>query len=577
MKMLSFLKSKEPCINIITLVLIHLTLGFLDRVYYNFTREALINEQVEKMRLEASNISISIQLSRKGEKVVEDLIGQNLRSAALFAQSNLNPDIEKVSNEDLDKISKKIGVSHITLMKRSGNDIIGYKSDEPEEIGMSTKGWRGYWYQAFNELLNNKNTTVPVGQILPNYWAGPINTSMTDPHYVNMWGYYYDGTTNYIIDPFVHDTVFRNYQKETGVDALINQVVADNSNAVEEVTVFNPLTFLKEQEQFKKNGVVWYSDREILFGTYNYQDQQDSQYIKHAYESNREVSFESNINGKDVLKSYIPLHLELPVVVGLVSNTDQIDAYMSTLLSKMQVTIGIATLITVIGLYLISRYYTRSRLAAAESVQDVFVSNVDQLFTSIKEQRHDFNNHIATIQSLVTNEEYDELKKFTKELVGETTVINDIIKINSPALCALIQSKITEALDRKISFDHEMIGMDRISLDVLKSTDLVKIVSNLIDNAFEAVEQLEEIDRIVELTGSVENDRLCFKIYNKGVPIPDAHVEKLFEKGYSTKKEKGKNSGLGLFIVHKILEQYNGRITVDSKQDGNTFSVEIPM
>ncbi|MGV2886107.1 sensor histidine kinase [Paenibacillus taichungensis] len=577
MRILSFFKSKQLRITILTLIMLLLTLGILGRTYYNFTREALINEQIDKMELEASHISISIQLSRKGEKFVEDLIGQNLRTAALYAQSNLDPDIEKVTNEELAKISKKIGIDHITLMKRSGDDIIGYKSDEPKEIGMSTKGWRGYWFQAFNELLDNKNTTVPVGQILPNYWAGPINTSMTDPSFVDKWGYYYDGTTNYIIDPYVHDTVYRDYQKETGIDALIQQVIADDTNTAEEVTVFNPPTFLKEQEQFKLNGVVWYSDREILFGTYNFTHPEDSKYVKQAYETNKQASFETNINGKHVLKAYIPLHLDFPVVIGVVSNTDQVDAYMAELLNQMKITIGIASLIALVVLWFISRYYTRSRLAAAQSVQDVFVGNIDQLFTSIKEQRHDFNNHIATIQSLVANKEFGELQKFTNELIGETSIINDIIRINSPALSALIQAKITEAMDRKISFDHDLIGMDQISVDVLKSTDLVKIMSNLIDNAFEAVEELEESDRIVELTGSVENDRLCFNVYNKGTPIPDAYVEKLFEKGYSTKKEKGKNSGLGLFIVQKILKRYNGRITVDSKQDGNTFSVAIPM
>lgn len=576
MKILSFLKSRQFRITVLTVILLLVTLSILNRTYYTFTREALIYEQVEKMKLQASNISISLQLSRRGEKVVEDLIGQNLRTAALYALSNLNPDIEKVSNEELAAITKKIGVDRITLMKRSGDDIIGYKSDEPKEIGLSTKGWRGYWFQAFNELLENNNTTVPVGQILPNYWAGPINTSMTDPTYVGKWGYYYDGTTNYIIDPYVHDTVYREYQKVTGADALIELVVGSNDNVAEEVTVFNPPTFLKEQEQFKKNGVVWYSDREILFGTYNFKDEQDSQFVKEAYESNKELSFETNIGGKHVLKTFIPLHLDYPVIVGLVSNTDQIDAYMSSLLQKMQVMIAIATLIALVGLSLISRYYTRSRMAAAQSVQDVFVGNIDQLFTSIKEQRHDFNNQIATIQSLVAVEEFDELKKFTKELVGETTIINDIIKINSPALCALIQAKITEAMDRKISFEHDLIGMDKISLDVLKSTDLVKIVSNLIDNAFEAVEQLDEIDRIVVLNGYVENNRLWFKVYNRGFPIPDAQVERLFEKGYSTKKGKDQNSGLGLYIVQKIIKQYNGRITVDPKQDGNTFSVAIP-
>jgi anti-sigma regulatory factor (Ser/Thr protein kinase) len=558
------------------MILIIFVLVAINRTFVTFTREALVQEQVEKMNIEASNIKIAIQLSRKGEQYVLDLMGQNLRSVALYAQAVLDPDIEKVKNEDIAAVSKKAMVDHITLMKRAGDDIIGYKSDDPKEIGMSTKGWRGYWFQAFNELLDHKNTTVPVGQKLPNYWAGPLNTSMTNPDNVDLWGYYYDGTTNYIIDPYVHDTTFRSYQKETGVDAIIQAFVAENQIA-EEVTVFNPPTFLKEQEQFKKDGVVWYSDREILFGTHNLKADEDVQKVKEAYKTKKEVTLETVINGKPMLKTYTPLDLEFPVVIGITSDMTQIHEYLQEFTNRMYFVSVLSSLVALIILFLIIRYYNRNKEEAVQSVQDVFVGNIDQLFTSIKEQRHDFNNHIATIQSLVAAGQYDELKKYTNEIVGETAIINDIININSPALSALIQAKITQAFDRKIKFEHHIINMDKIPLNAVKSTDLVKIVSNLIDNAFEAVEKLEESERYVLLEGYREGDKICFSVYNKGVPIPVAQVDKIFEKGYSTKKDTGKNSGLGLYIVQKIIKQYNGRVTVDPKEDGNTFKVALPL
>ena len=145
-------------------------------------------------------------------------------------------------------------------MKRAGDDIIGYKSSDPSEINMSTKGWRGYWFTAFDQLLTNKSVNVPVGQTLPNYWAGPINTSQTRTENVDKWGYYFDGTTNYIIDPFVHDTTLRRYQKETGIEAIIKNILQNkNVTGVQEITVFNPPTFLGQQEQYTKNGVVWAS------------------------------------------------------------------------------------------------------------------------------------------------------------------------------------------------------------------------------------------------------------------------------------------------------------------------------
>lgn len=575
MKLRSYLTSKQFKVTVITLHLILLILGAIDYAFYNFSRRTLIDQQNEKMKIQAENISASIQLSRKGEDYMTWMLGQNLRSVALYAQSNLDPDIEKVTNEQLDIISKKAGIDHITLMKRSGDDIIGYKSSDPKELGMTTKNWRGYWFEAFNQLLDHKNVDVPVGQILPNYWAGPMNTSMTNTQNVDLWGYYYDGTTNYIIDPFVHDEKFREYQKDTGVDAMISQIV--QNSIVTEVSVFNPPIFLKEQEQFIKEGVVWYSDREILFGSYNLKDARDDEYVKQAYESQKELSYETTIHGTSVLKSFIPLHLDYPVVVGLVADLTTVNATMHEFQKNLLIIISITTILGVIFFLLVSKYYSRNKEVAFQSVRDVFVENIDQMFSSIKEQRHDFNNHLSTIHSLVQLGEYDELKKYTKEIVGETMIVNDIININSPAISALIQAKITQAMNNKILFEHDIINMGNISLGTLKSTDLVKILSNLIDNAFDAVENNPEEDRYVVVNGYVENDHLCFGVFNKGTILQDEQINHIFEKGFSTKSNTEKHSGLGLYIVNTILKKYNGNVFVEPLADGNLFKLRIPL
>lgn len=487
MRFRAFLVSKQFMVSAVTMILIIFVLVAINRTFITFTRQALIQNQIEKMYIQATYIKIAIQLSRKGEQHVIDLMGRN-------------------------------------------------------------------------------------------FWSGTMDTSSSNPENVDLWGYYYDGTTNYIVNPHVHDTsFFQSYQNETGVDAFINAIIKETQPITEEVTVFNPPTFLKEQEQFQKDGIVWYSDREILFGTYTLQVDEDKEMVREAYRTKKEVTLETIINGKPMLKTYIPLELEFPVVVGITSDITPIHDCIVEFTNRMYFVSLLSSLAALVILYLIFRYFNRNKEEAVRSVQDVFVENIDQLFTSIKEQRHDFNNHIATIQSLVASRQYEELQKYTSELVGEAAFINDIININSPVLSALIQAKITQAIDRKIQFEFHIINFDNISLNAVKSTDLVKIVSNLIDNAFEAVESLEEPDRYVLLEGRREGDMICFSVFNKGEPIPESQVAKLFEKGYSTKKHTGQNAGLGLYIVQKIVKKYNGRITVHPKEDGNIFKVVLPL
>jgi signal transduction histidine kinase len=45
---------------------------------------------------------------------------------------------------------------------------------------------------------------------------------------------------------------------------------------------------------------------------------------------------------------------------------------------------------------------------------------------------------------------------------------------------------------------------------------------------------------------------------------------------FFTTKDVGKVSGLGLFVVHEIIEEHDGRIAVDSANKGTTFLIRLP-
>ncbi|MDF2651603.1 MAG: dctS, partial [Paenibacillus sp.] len=222
------------------------------------------------------------------------------------------------------------------------------------------------------------------------------------------------------------------------------------------------------------------------------------------------------------------------------------------------------------------RFINRNREATAESIQEVYVDHIGSLFRSMKEQRHDFNNHVATIHSLVHLKEYTELDRYTTEIIGETTALNDIIQINVPALCAIVQSKVIQAVERKITFIHEVSNLNQINLGAVKATDLVRIISNLIDNAFDAVSVCTKAeDKEVRLVGVLEGSLLTFKVINNGDPISSDRLESIFEPGFSTKKESGLHAGLGLSIVKKLVDKYGGTVHVSSSEAETSFTISI--
>ena len=65
-------------------------------------------------------------------------------------------------------------------------------------------------------------------------------------------------------------------------------------------------------------------------------------------------------------------------------------------------------------------------------------------------------------------------------------------------------------------------------------------------------------------------------IEDDGPGIEAEQLKKIFDPFFTT-KDVGKGSGLGLFIVHDIIEWHGGSITVDSRPGlGTTFIIWLP-
>jgi signal transduction histidine kinase len=76
---------------------------------------------------------------------------------------------------------------------------------------------------------------------------------------------------------------------------------------------------------------------------------------------------------------------------------------------------------------------------------------------------------------------------------------------------------------------------------------------------------------------TLEEDTVDIEIRDSGSGMPLDIVPKIFDPFFTT-KDVGKGSGLGLFIVHEIVEEHDGCIAVDSEPGkGTTFLIRLPV
>ncbi|MCU6796442.1 EAL domain-containing protein [Paenibacillus sp. WQ 127069] len=352
------------------------------------TRENLQKDQEMQMDQLAKQIGISIEQAQFGSQYVEDLIGDQLRVASLAAQNALNPDIDQVTNEDLKVLSEKIGVSYITLLKQEGDDIKGVRSSDPKERNLSTKEW-GYWFDAFKELFATKNVTVSQGQKLPNYWSGPVNISASNPDHVDKWGYYYDGTTNYIISPYMRVTEILNVSQILGPESTLEKIMSNNK-AILEITGFNPKAFGQPPVYTEVNGQKYIDlvNRDIQFGKYTFKNQTDVQTVKTAFETGKMQNVISVINGKKVFKTFVPIATPLasPYIVGIVTDYRVIEDILDKeIIDNIIISLFVLFSVSIIG-YLLASYIVKPINRILHKVNEVAEGNFD---ARIAIDRHD--------------------------------------------------------------------------------------------------------------------------------------------------------------------------------------------
>ena len=133
---------------------------------------------------------------------------------------------------------------------------------------------------------------------------------------------------------------------------------------------------------------------------------------------------------------------------------------------------------------------------------------------------------------------------------------------------------VADTITKSFSKDQQNRIICFLENDVYLNTDLAifpSIVINLVENGLKY--SAEEI--FIEL--KKENSRIFLHVGDKGSTIPPSEHEKIFEKFYRSGNEetrKNKGTGLGLFIVKKLVEMHNGIIRIRMNHPtGNIFEI----
>ncbi|NYJ01633.1 sensor histidine kinase regulating citrate/malate metabolism [Nocardioides thalensis] len=198
---------------------------------------------------------------------------------------------------------------------------------------------------------------------------------------------------------------------------------------------------------------------------------------------------------------------------------------------------------------------------------------VRRLTESLRSQNHESANRLHTVVSLIEMGRAEEAVDFATEELQVAQLLTDRVvgAVDDPVVAALLLGKSAEAAERAIELT--VSGNVEGSADV-PGRDLVTVLGNLVDNAFDAVADAAEKRVAVRLEG--DRGTLTIEVDDSGPGLGDEDAARVLERGWTTKAAPGAGRGLGLALVSQVARRNGGEVRIGrSDLGGARFTVVL--
>ena len=211
------------------------------------------------------------------------------------------------------------------------------------------------------------------------------------------------------------------------------------------------------------------------------------------------------------------------------------------------------------GLIKISEQISEARNAHYEAIKQ---SNFE-----IRRVRHDMRNHLLVIRDLAEKSQKEELLRYIDSIYEQIESAAPPYRSGNEIADTIIADKASKAQKRGLvlSVSGDLSGLD------IEATDLVTILSNILDNAIEAVSRM--YDR--GLSDEDKTITLEFRKNRNFIVILQRNVSAVHIDVRNVRSSKGSpDHGFGVYNIRKTVDKYGGEYNLTSTENGSLFRIE---
>lgn len=206
------------------------------------------------------------------------------------------------------------------------------------------------------------------------------------------------------------------------------------------------------------------------------------------------------------------------------------------------------------------------------------LSGVKAFVDALRVQNHEHMNKLHTIAGLIQLDQKEKALDYVFEVTeGQKKLSKFLTKnIKDYSIAGLLISKVQRGNELGIQVQIDEHTSLKKYPQHMDGNDFVIILGNLIENAFDALQGDQKQEKMVYVSIQEYPDFIDISVEDNGRGMSKEMVNHIFEKGYTTKKKQG--SGIGLYLVQKMVEKARGQIEVISHPgEGTSFHLKIPM
>ena len=255
----------------------------------------------------------------------------------------------------------------------------------------------------------------------------------------------------------------------------------------------------------------------------------------------------------------------------------------ATLSEILTDTVGISNKLAMLGLCIIcvmniGTYYMYEKVSDAykEKMKKTVLENqivmyqnqfeiIHEARQDMKQLRHDMKNHFMLIEGYLQKGKYAEAQEYIEQFAERTSSAKEYVNTGNDELDSILNYKLGRADNLNCKADVKIeVPRERFMSDF----DLNMLLSNLLDNALEAIEKAEE--RVLTVRIKYIKRILYISVYNSY----NGHVKKKGNKLLTTKVKKEEH-GIGMTSIQSIVDKYQGEMTIQTSED--MFKTDIIM